>query len=56
MRKGIADNIALHFHVLHDEIGAINAVGHDASDECSGQNYGIRSGDIEELFHGILVR
>ena len=55
MEIGILDHIALHFHILHDEIGAINAVGHDASDERCGQNDGIRSLTIEEVPHRYLV-
>ena len=55
MRIGIADHIALHLHVLHDEVGTIERVGHDTSHEGCCQDHCIGLLLIEELLYGILV-
>ena len=47
--------VALHFHVLHDEIGTVKKVGHNASDECSSKHYSIWLLFIEKLSDGQLI-
>ena len=53
---GLLDDVALHLHVLHDEVGTVERVGHDAPYEGSGQHHGFGPLGIEELRHGPLVR
>ena len=55
MRISIADDVALHLHVLHDKVSTIERVSHNATHESSSQNHSIRTLLIEELLHGILV-
>ena len=55
MGVGFANDIALHFHVLHDEVGTIEPVCHNASHESCRQNDGIGLFLIEELPHGIGI-
>ena len=52
---GFADHIALDLHVHHDEVGAVEAVGHDTADEGGGQHHGVRTLFVEELLDGVLV-
>ena len=51
----LADDITLNFHVHHDEVSPIEAVGHDAAHEGCRQYYRIGFLFIKELFDGILV-
>ena len=51
----VFNHIALHFHVLHDEIGTVKIVGHNASDECSCKHYCIWLFFIEKLSDGQLI-
>ena len=52
---GLADDVALHEHVLHDEVGSIERVGHDATHEGCRQNDGLGALLVEEASHGQLV-
>ena len=51
----LLDDVALHLHVLHDEVSTIERVGHDATHEGSGEHHCIGLFLIEELLHRILV-
>ena len=51
----LLNDVALHLHVLHDEVGAVERVGHDAAHEGCGQHYGIGLLLVEELLHSELV-
>ena len=55
MGVGLADDVTLHLHVLHDEVSAVERVSHDASDKGSSQHYGIGVLLVEEAAHGLLV-
>ena len=55
MRIGIADDVALHLHVLHDEIGTIKRICHDAAHEGCCQDHSVWLLLIEELLHCILI-
>src|SRR3712207_7083393 len=37
----LLDDIALYLHVLHDEIGTVERIGHDASDKCRCEHHGV---------------
>ena len=52
---GLADDVALNFHIHHYEVRPVEAVGHYSADERGCEHYGIRSFFIEELLHRILV-
>ena len=51
----LTDNVALDLHVHHDEVGTVEAVGHDASHESGCQHNGIGLLFIEELLDSVLV-
>ena len=51
----VADDVALHFHVLHNEVGTVQGVGHDSPDESGCKYHSIRSFLIEEFLDCILV-
>ena len=55
MGVGLADDVALDLHVHHDEVGAIQAVGHDAAHESGCQHHRIGLLAVEEGLHGRLV-
>ena len=55
MRISIADHVALHLHVLHDEVGTIERICHDSAHEGSSQNHCIRLLLVKELLYCILV-
>ena len=55
MAIGLADDVALDEHVLHDEVGPVEGVGHDATDEGSGENDGVGALAVEEVPDGLLV-
>ena len=55
MAIGLADDVALDEHVLHDEVGPVEGVGHDAADEGSGENDGVGALAVEEVADGQLV-
>ena len=52
---GLANHVALHHHVLHDEVSTIQAVGHDSTHKGSCQHHRIRLLLIKELAYGHLV-
>ena len=53
---GFADDVALNLHVHHDEISAVERVGHNAAHKGSGQYDGVGALLVEELADGLLVR
>ena len=55
MSVGLADDIALNLHVHHDEICAIERVGHDTTDECGSKDHCIGAFFVEESLDGNLV-
>lgn len=55
MFVGIFYYIALHLHVLHDEVGTIEGVCHDATNKGCCKNYGFGTFFIEEACYGLLV-
>ena len=55
MGIGLADDVALDHHVLHDEVGPIERVGHDASHESGRQHHGLGAFLVEKALHGLLV-
>ena len=52
---GLADDIALHLHVLHDEVCAIQGIGHDTADEGGCKYHCVRTFLIKETPHRQLV-
>ena len=52
----LGDHVALDPHVHHDEVGAVEAVGHYATDEGGGEDDGVRALLVEETSYGVLVR
>ncbi len=52
---GLADDVALNLHVHHHEVGAVQAVGHDAADEGRRQHHRIGALLVEEFLDRILV-
>ena len=55
MRISVADYVALHLHVLHDEVCTIQRIRHDTAHEGSSQYYCIRLFLVKELLYCILV-
>ena len=55
MLVGIVYHIALHLHVLHDEVGTIERVCHNAANESGCQDDCIGTLLIEEACHRHLV-
>ena len=55
MLISILYHIALHLHVLHDEVGTVERVGHDAAHKSGSQHYCIRTLLIKEARNGLLV-
>ena len=55
MLIGLLDDIALHLHVLHDEVSAIERVGHDAAHEGSGKHHRVGLLLVKEVLYGKLV-
>ena len=53
---GTVDDVALHLQVLHDEVGAVERVGHDATHEGSREHDRLGAFGLEKLLHGPLVR
>ena len=53
---GVADYVALHLHVLHDEVGPVERIGHDAAHESGRKYHSVRTFLVKELLDGILVR
>ena len=53
---GLLDDIALHLHVLHDEVSTIERVGHDAAHEGSGEHHGVGLLLVKEVLYCELVR
>ena len=56
MAVGVAYHIALHLHVLHNEVGPVERIGHDSAHKRSRKHHSVRTFLIEELLDGILVR
>ena len=52
---GLLDDVALHLHVLHDEVGTVERVGHDAAHEGGGEDDGVGLFLVEEGLNGGLV-
>ena len=52
---GLTDNIALNFHIHHDEVCTIERIGHDAADECGSKNYGVGAFLVKKTFDGNLI-
>lgn len=52
---GLGDDVALHLHVHHDEVGSIERVGHDAAYKGRSQDHRVGSLLVEELLDRILV-
>jgi len=55
MQISLFDDVALHLHVLHDEVGTIEEVGHDTTHEGGGKHHGIGTLLVEEVLDGLLV-
>ena len=55
MRISVTDYVALHLHVLHDEVGTIERIRHDTAHEGCSQDHSIRLLLIKELLNCILV-
>ena len=55
MGVGLADDIALHLHVLHDEVCAIQGIGHDPAHEGGCKYHCVRTFLIKETPHRQLV-
>ena len=52
---GLFDDIALHLHVLHDEVGAVQRVSHDATHESCGEHDCVGLLLIKEFLYSELV-
>ncbi len=55
MLVSLLDDVALHLHVLHDKVGAIERVGHNAAHKGRGQHHRIGLLLIEESLYSLLV-
>ena len=55
MGVSLADDVALDLHIHHDEVGTVQAVGHDTAYEGCCQHHCIRPLTVEELLHGYLI-
>ena len=56
MGIGIGNHIALHHHVLHDEIRPVKTISHDATHESGSQHHRVGLLLVKETLHGHLVR
>ena len=55
MGVGVFYHVALHLHVLHDEVGAVERVGHDAAHKGCGEDHGVGAFLVEEGLDSLLV-
>ena len=55
MKIALLNNIALHLHILHDEVCTIEIVCHNTSNESSSKDNGIRFLFIKETLHSLLI-
>ena len=56
MAEALSDYVLLNLKILPDEVGAIEAVGHDAANVCGRQYNGIGAFAVKKLCHGALVK
>ena len=52
---GLAEHVALDFHVHHHEVCTVERVCHDAADKCRRKHHCVRAFFVKELLDGILV-
>ena len=51
----LLNDVVLHLHILHDEISTLERVGHDTTNEGSGEHHGVGLLLVKEVLYCELV-